>query len=123
MIKEAWGGTRALVLAVMLLFAPLATSACAVPIVSAEQTLIDEKSMYGAEAAYNIAANAYVTADAVGALDAASKAKVKPLMISAYSALVAARTAYRLANADSFYEQVALVKKLSEEARAVIPHT
>lgn len=109
------------VLALLLSFAIVPLSACQTPLVNAEQTLIDEKAMYAAEAAYNLAAEAYITADAVGALAPDTKAKVKPIFAKAYEALKAARTAYSLSNAASFYEQTALVKQLANEAKALIP--
>jgi len=85
-------------------------------------TLVDEKALYGAEAAYNVPANAYVTLDANGKLSAETKAKVKPLLIGAYDALKVARSAYSLGDVCSFTGAVNSVRNLTNSAKAILPH-
>lgn len=48
---------------------------------AASGTLIDEKVVYGAEALFNVPAQAYVVADKNGKLTPELKAKLKPLLI------------------------------------------
>ena len=54
--------------------------------------LVIAKTEYGFEATYNVAGNAYLSAVNAG-LPAATKAKVKPLLIQAYGYVLAARKA------------------------------
>jgi hypothetical protein len=61
--------------------------------------LISAEAMYAAEAAYNVPAHAYVTADATGKLPVKVKGQVKPYLASAYSALTKARLYYKTADA------------------------
>ena len=60
---------------------------------SADVDLISAKAMWGVEAAYNVPAQAYVNLDAEGKLSPEVKAKVKPVLIKARAALLAARAA------------------------------
>lgn len=83
-------------------------------------TVIDEKAMYAAEAAYNVAANAYVTADGNGLLSAATKAKVKPYMLQAYDALKLARAAYKAGDSAVFVQQVARLNDYADMAKALL---
>lgn len=114
---------KRILFAACLALATLSSTACAtkplLPVV--EDTLVDEKALYTAEAAYNIAASAYIAADTADLMKPEIKAKVKPLMVKAYAALLSARDAYLLLNASAFSEQVSLALKLSKEAAALIP--
>lgn len=88
----------------------------------ASGTLVDEKALYGAEIAYNVPANAYVTLDTNGQLTIEIKSKVKPLLIGAYDALVVARSAYKLGDVCTFNAAVTNVKQLATSAKAFLPH-
>lgn len=87
----------------------------------AEATVMDEKALYAVEAAYNVPAHAYVTADGKGLLNSALKARVKPLLVQAYAALKTARAAYATGNARTFTEAKASVERLAAEASAILP--
>ncbi|MBY0395656.1 MAG: hypothetical protein K2X91_04185 [Thermoleophilia bacterium] len=91
------------------------------PVVSAAGTLTDERALYALEAAYNVAAHAYVTADDRGQLSAELKARIRPALTASYAALRAARAAHAAGNADSFATQAAAVVRFANEARALIP--
>lgn len=96
------------------------------PIASAglgDATVMDEKALYALEAAYNVPAHAYVTADAKGLLNDATKAKVKPLLVKAYDALKLARMAYATGNSANFAEAKANVEDLSKRAAAILAPT
>lgn len=84
-------------------------------------TLLDERALYAAEAVYNVAANAYVTLDGRGLLPPALKARVRPLLLDAFAALQAARSAYRLGDAGGFTAKIAAVRDLATRARALMP--
>lgn len=85
-------------------------------------TLVDERALYAAESAYNVAAHAYVTLDANGQLSPALKAQARPLMADAYAALLAARTAYRAGDAGTFSAKVSAVMDLAARVRALLPN-
>lgn len=87
----------------------------------ASDTVLDEKALFGAESAYNVAAHAYVTLDGAGKLDAETKARVKPLMVSAYENLKLARGAYTAADGCDLKRYVDLVKTATDRARAFMP--
>lgn len=91
------------------------------PIVSTQGSLRDEQALFAVEAAYNVAANAYVSADSRGVLPAAVKARAQPILVSAYRALEAARTAYRIGDATTFAAQASEATRLASQARALIP--
>jgi hypothetical protein len=81
----------------------------------------DEKALYGAEAAYNVAAHAYVTADGTGKLTPELKAQAKPLLLQAHSALMTARSAYKLGATCDLFEAISGVKSLADQAKAILP--
>ncbi|CAB4131759.1 hypothetical protein UFOVP131_30 [uncultured Caudovirales phage] len=87
----------------------------------ANATIADEKAMYAAEALYNAPAYAYVAADTKGQLTADTKAKVKPLLVKSYAALKTARAAYAVGNSSDFFAAFENVKKLTGEAKALLP--
>lgn len=91
------------------------------PVVSAAGTLADERALYALEAAYNVAAHAYVTADDRGQLSATLKARIRPALTASYAALRAAREAHAAGNATTFATQAAAVVRFANEARALIP--
>lgn len=86
----------------------------------ASKTLADERAMYAAEAAYNVAASAYVTADSNGVLTPAIKAKVKPYLTKAYAALKVARSAYAAGNTGDFFTAVADLETAANQAKALL---
>jgi len=91
------------------------------PPVTAQGTLADERALYALEAAYNVAAHAYVTADDRGQLSAELKARIRPALQSSYAALLAARAAYRAGDAATFAAQAGAVVEFANRARALIP--
>lgn len=112
----------ALALAVAPLMAGCETlqgAATGAPIAGA--TVFDEKALYAAEAAYNVPAHAYVTADANGLLTPALKARLKPLLFKAYDALHLARSAYMAGDARGFQAQAKAVAEFANQANALIP--
>jgi hypothetical protein len=114
---------RKLILCAALALAPLA-SACGLltnPAPIGAATVVDDRAMFAVEAAYNVPAHAYVTADANGLLTPALKAQIKPLMLQAYDALELARAAYRAGNVAGFEAQAAAVRDLASLANALIP--
>lgn len=78
-------------------------------------------AMFAAEAAYNVPAHAYVTADAKGLLSVAVKAKVKPLLVTAYQALTKARLFYQAGNSVAFCNAKADVETSAKDASGLIP--
>lgn len=84
-------------------------------------TLLDEKALYGAETAYNVPANAYVTLDANGQLSPAIKAKARPMLINAFAALKLARTAYAAGNACGFQDAIKNAMSFASQAKAFLP--
>ncbi len=84
-------------------------------------TLIDEKLLVAAETAYNVPAHAYVTADGNKQLSPALKARVKPLLQSAYRALKLARASYAVGDASGFNRQFAALKSFANQAKALLP--
>ena len=115
---------RNLILGICLALTPLvagcASLATSSPI--AATTAVDDRAMFAVEAAYNVPAHAYVTADANGLLTPAVKAQAKPLLLQAYEALELARAAYQAGNAAGFEAQAAAVQDLANRANALIPN-
>lgn len=87
----------------------------------AANTLADEKALFAAETAYNIAADAYVRASGTGQLPAAVKAVVQPKMVQAYAALKLARQAYTLGQTCNLLKAVELTKSLATQAKTLLP--
>lgn len=83
--------------------------------------LIDEKALYAAEAAYNVAATGYLNAVDSGALKDPTKALVKACLMDAYSALVLGRKAQKIGDAPSFGAQVGIARRLAEQAATLKP--
>lgn len=114
---------RGVALALTLLIAPAITACSSLPPVSAvstQNTVLDERALWAAEAAYNVPAQAYVRADQDGTLPASVKATVQPLLIKAYAALKAARSAYAIGDAANFNAQIAAAKSLAAQAKAIV---
>lgn len=101
--------------------APAGGSGVGPPIVSTRGSLNDERALYAVEAAYNVAAHAYVTADTAGQLPAALKARVRPVLVSSYQALLAARAAYAAGDAATFTAQARAAVEFATQARELIP--
>lgn len=92
------------------------------PVVTGQQTLMDERAMTGAELVYNTAFKLYLRLDAAGQIDPAAQIVARQFLLEgAYPALLAARTAYAAGNAATFNEQVALVVKFTGQARELMP--
>ena len=85
-------------------------------------TAIDEKALWNAEAAYNVPAAAYVSADRRGLLSADVKASIKPLLVKAYDLLKAARAAYRVGDAATFADKWNALKEVSAQVSPLIPN-
>ena len=77
-------------------------------------------AMYAAEAAYNVPAHAYVTADAKGLLPATIKGQVKPYLTAAYDALKQARLYYSTGDV-LFCGAASKVKSDADAANRLIP--
>lgn len=87
----------------------------------AGRTVADERLLYAAEAAYNVPAHAYVTADSRGQLPPALKARIRPLLIDAYARLQDARRLYNLGNAQNFRDAANAAIGLANSARDLMP--
>lgn len=95
---------KKLLIGLALLCAPLAACTTFADRASevASASRIDEQALYSVEAAYNVPAHAYVTADGKGLLTPALKAQIKPVLLDAYDAVVTARCAYSYVNTGAF---------------------
>ena len=91
------------------------TSDCGV----ASNTLADEKALFVAETAYNVAADAYVKL--ASTLPTDKRASARKLLIQAYDALKLARAAYKAGDGCSLNSYVELVKTLGAQAQAILP--
>jgi hypothetical protein len=110
-------------LLVALMCAPVLTACSALPPVSAvstQNTVIDERVLWGAEALYNVPAQAYKTADQNGTLPDSVRVVVRPLLIKAFDAIKAAYSAKAIGDATSFYAQIEAAKRFTAEAKAII---
>jgi len=99
---------------------PIATASPACSIVG--NTLADEKALYGAEAAYNVVADAYLTLDAKGQLTPSLKASARLKLLLAYDALKVARSARLAANACTFGDAISQLGSLVGEVKAILPN-
>ena len=91
------------------------------PVASATSSVVTDQAMYAAEVLYNVPAQAYVAADGAKLISPELKAKLKPMLVQAYSILQGARTAYRLKNALAFASANSELAKLSADIMALIP--
>lgn len=91
------------------------------PITGTQGTVVDERAMFAVEAAYNVAATAYLAADGRGQIPTATKATVRPIMASAYEAVLLARAAYRIGDASTFTAQAAAAIEAATRAAELIP--
>lgn len=96
---------------------PLA--ACA-PILTPSQQVTSAKAEYAFEAAYNTAAHAYLDGLDAGIISPEAKAKAKPLLQRAYKAVLAARKAQALGEADNFATQSGLAMSLASQVLAIV---
>lgn len=87
----------------------------------ASDTVLDEKALFAAETAYNVPAHAYVTFDSKGQLPPELKAKVRPILISAYTYLKLARKAYNAGDGCSLKNYTDLAKGLGDQAKGLLP--
>lgn len=101
--------------------APAQTGTSPPPITATQNTLLDEKVLFGAEATYNVAAAAYLSADSRDQLSPTVKAQVRTHLVNAYAAILAARSAYAAGNASSFTEQIAAIGTLAAQAQRLLP--
>lgn len=89
------------------------------PPTSASEVL-DERALFAAEAAYNVAATAYVAADSRDVLPPAVAARAQPLLAKAYVALRGARVAYAASDALNFAAFAREATTLATQARVLI---
>ena len=87
---------------------------------SASETLIDEKALFIAEAAYSGLTTLALEAVNTGALKGEQAARVQVLNRQAYQSLVLARHAQATANSRSYTEQVTRALDLIAQAQALI---
>jgi len=101
----------------------LATTAC-VPTpsapVSTQSTVLDEKALYAAEAAYNSASFTYLTLVDGGQLDGTKKTMVKDKLILAYAALKALRTAYAVGDSTTLNQQLVAFNALVTDVKGLM---
>jgi hypothetical protein len=91
------------------------------PVLTTDGTVLDEQALFAVEAAYNVAATAYLSADGRGQIPATTKAEVRPIMASAYEAVLLARAAYRIGDASTFTAQAAAAIEAATRAAELIP--
>lgn len=84
-------------------------------------TLRDEQALYAVEAAYEVAATAYLAADSRGQMSADVKARARAYLIQAAGALELAREARRIGNGEALRANTALVRAAVDSAAALIP--
>jgi len=108
---------------------PASNSTEPAPVVTASPTpapvacVVTAVAMYGVEAAYNVPAHAYVTADATPALAsrfAAVKPRAKVFLTASYDALKKARLLYKAGDL-TFCAASDAVKFNADEANRLIP--
>lgn len=108
--------------------AALALSACATtapinaPVPIAQSQVLDERALIAAESAYNVAGEAYLTAYRRNLLPADLQPRIRELLVDSFDAILLAREAYRLGNAATFTDQVAIASRLAGEAQRLIPN-
>lgn len=98
--------------------APMASPVPTAPVVSTTETLIDERALFAAEAAYNVAASAYLAIESTLTVD--QKAPIKAALGQAYGALILARHARDIGEADSFVEQTRAALAFASRANTLI---
>lgn len=98
----------------------VANAACIAP-AGASTFILDEKTLYAAELAYNVPAHAYRTLNEAGQLTPALKASTQPLLVKAGAALDLARLAYNAKNAAGFSCQINAVRSLAAQASVLLP--
>jgi hypothetical protein len=86
-------------------------------------TLVDEKALYAVEAADFGAEAAAEAAVDNGLLKGPEAAKADSMLDAAHAALVAARAAYAVGDAQTCAERIAAVQALIADAWALIPKT
>lgn len=84
-------------------------------------TAYDEKAMYALEALYNVPAQAYVTADQRGLINATLKAQLKPKLQQAYTYLKGARAAYEICDTTTLGSYQTALQKFHDEILPLIP--
>jgi predicted lipid-binding transport protein (Tim44 family) len=87
---------------------------------NASQTVVDEKALYVAEAAYAGLATLALEAVQSGALKGDQAAQVQVLNRQAYEALLLARAAKEAANSRTYVEQTTRALDLIAQAQALI---
>lgn len=91
------------------------------PIVSTDGTLADERALFAVEAAYYVAATAYVSADDRGLIPGPTRERARQALVTSYQALNLARTAYRAGDSPTFSAQAAEALRFATQARDLIP--
>ncbi len=100
---------------------PVPTQPAPSPVVATGACELSDTAMYGAEAAYNAPAGAYVAAEGRGLLTASVKVKVKPLLIESYEWLKKVRGFYTARNLSGFCSSNASLKSTTSAALALLP--
>jgi hypothetical protein len=84
-------------------------------------TLADQKAMYAAEAAYNIPASAYLSANSRGLIKPELKVTLKAKLATMYDYLKGARAAYKICNRDSLMDYKRAIETYEAEISPLIP--
>ena len=92
-----------------------------VEITTPAKTTIDEKALFALEASYNVVGTSYLAAVDTGMLTGARKDEAKLNLDLAHGALLRARTAYEIGNAESFEAQAGFIRTVLDLARRQIP--
>lgn len=82
---------------------------------------VAQKALYTAEASYNVAGQAYVSADGAGLLTPELKARLKPMFATAYQALLATRHAATIGDSIGVLAAADTAQKQASAAAAAIP--
>lgn len=109
---------------VLMAFAVSITAACTtIPSasdISTQNTTIDEKLLYTAEATYNVAARSYLSLVDSGVMTPETKAQAQGVLISMYDTLLALRTAYTIGDADTFNRKLTEFQTLKTQIEELI---
>lgn len=100
---------------------PTAVEAAPVPVAPSKVQALTAGAMYAAEAAYNVPAHAYVTANERGLLPEPLKRQVQPLLVAAYEQLKKARLFYAVGDAVGFFAARAELETNADQANRLIP--
>lgn len=91
------------------------------PVVQGQAAVISAQAWYDANAAYNVPAAAYKSANTRGLITPALKDKIKPRLLQLYQLLLVAKHAKDAGDAVTFNDKLAAMRTLSADVRALIP--